>query len=64
MNTNLPDHPVHFTPALHPAAGEDRVVQKKNRNSAATASPRGTPDSQNLRDLYKNENGYRRNPAP
>jgi hypothetical protein len=64
MNSCL--HPVFnlFENVIHPAAGKAVAEKKKKRNSASKSLPKGTPDSLNIRALYKIENGVRRNPAP
>lgn len=38
--------------------------KRKKRNPASTLITRATPDSMNIRDLYKRQDSFRRNPAP
>lgn len=54
----------YFENVLHPAAGKS-VLEKKKRSTVNNIAPsRATPDSLNLRDMLKKQDGFRRNPAP
>ena len=49
---------------IHPAAGRVMVEKKKKRSSSVLPLPKGSPDSLNIRDVYRNQYSVRRNPAP
>ncbi len=53
-----------FINAVHPAAGRAIAEKKKKRTSTTFALPKGSPDSLNIRDIFKSQNSIRRNPAP
>jgi hypothetical protein len=64
MNTYLHNVMLYFEQVVHPAGGKSVAEKRKKRSSASTVFPRATPDSMNIRDLYKRQDGFRRNPAP
>lgn len=64
MNTYLQNMMMLFETVAHPAAGKMAIEKRKQRTSASIARPRATPDSLNIRDVYKNPHSFRRNPAP
>jgi hypothetical protein len=53
-----------FVNVVHPAAGRSAAEKKKKRTSTMLSYQKGTPDSLNMRHLFKNEDSIRRNPAP
>ncbi len=53
-----------FDYVVHPAAGKPVSGKQKKRSNNAPVSPRATPDSIDIRDANKKQEGYRRNPAP
>ncbi len=53
-----------FENVVHPAAGRPVADKQKKRASALPVSPKATPDSLDIRNSYKKEGGFRRNPAP
>lgn len=64
MNTFLHNVPFDFEKVMHPAAGKMMIPKKKNRSSAIAVIPKATPDSLNIRDMFKKQDNFRRNPAP
>ena len=64
MNISLHQIIVLFENIAHPAAGRAVAEKKRKKSSALTAYPNGTPDSRNIRGLYKSQDSVRRNPAP
>jgi len=64
MNTCLHSVFCYFEHVAHPAAGKLVADKKKKRASAVTINPKATPDSLNIRDMYKKQDSFRRNPAP
>ena len=64
MNTYLQHFIYRFEQVVHPAGGKSTPHKKKKRSSASPAIPKATPDSQNIRDLFRKADGFRRNPAP
>lgn len=64
MNESLQTISACFTRVFHPAAGKEAVEKKKRRSSPVTLYPKATPDSQNIRGLFKKQDSFRRNPAP
>jgi hypothetical protein len=64
MNTYLHNVYTYFEQVVHPAGGKSTADKRKKRNTASAIFPRATPDSMNIRDLYKRQDGFRRNPAP
>ena len=63
MNTLLQNVFTLFETVAHPAGGK-LTINKKRKNSIASVNPKATPDSLNIRDLVKRQDGFRRNPAP
>lgn len=53
-----------FENVVHPAAGSLVSDKHKKRNSNMLVNPKATPDSLDIRNSYKNQGGFRRNPAP
>ena len=64
MNTYLHSVMTYFELVAHPASGKSSTDKRKKRNVASMVFPRATPDSMNIRELYKRQDGFRRNPAP
>jgi hypothetical protein len=64
MNTYIHSVMAYFEQVVHPAGGKSSADKRKKRSSASSVLPRATPDSMNIRDLYKREDSFRRNPAP
>ena len=64
MNTYLHSFLTYFEQVVHPAAGKSSAEKRKKRSGASTVIPKATPDSMNIRDLYKRQDSFRRNPAP
>lgn len=54
----------YFEQVVHPAGGKTPAEKRKKRNTTSKVFPSATPDSMNIRDLYKKQDGFRRNPAP
>lgn len=64
MNTTLHQFLNFFESIAHPAAGRAVSEKKRKRSSALQTNPSGTPDSRNIRGIYKSQDCVRRNPAP
>ena len=64
MNTYLQNFIYRFEQVVHPAGGKTTPDKKKKRSTKSSALPKATPDSQNIRDLFRRADGFRRNPAP
>lgn len=64
MNTYIHSVMTYFEQVMHPAGGKSPADKRKKRSSASSVFPRATPDSMNIRELYKREDSFRRNPAP
>lgn len=64
MNISISQFITLFESIAHPAAGRAVAEKKKKRSSAMQAYPTGTPDSRNIRGVYKSQDSIRRNPAP
>ena len=64
MNISLHQIITLFDYIAHPAAGKAVMEKKRKKSSAIPAYPNGTPDSRNIRGVYKSQDSIRRNPAP
>ncbi len=64
MNTYIHSVMTYFDKVVHPAGGKSSVDKRKKRSETGFVFPKATPDSMNIRDLYKREDSFRRNPAP
>ena len=64
MNTYLHSFMTYFEQVVHPAGGKSSTDKRKKRSSTSTVFPKATPDSMNIRELYKRQDSFRRNPAP
>jgi hypothetical protein len=64
MNNYLQSILMYFENVAHPAAGKYANLKKRKRSGASSLNPNATPDSLNIRDLIKRQDGFRRNPAP
>jgi hypothetical protein len=65
MNTHLQSAFTYLENVVHhPAAGKAVAQKKKRRASAMPVIPKATPDSLNIRDMFKKQDSFRRNPAP
>jgi hypothetical protein len=64
MNISLHQFLTLLESIAHPAAGKAVSEKKRKRNSAMPVYPSGTPDSRNIRGVYKSQDCIRRNPAP
>lgn len=64
MNTYLHSIITLFEQVVHPAGGKSSPEKTKKRSSVVPVIPKATPDSLNIRELYKRQDSFRRNPAP
>lgn len=64
MNTSLHQFLTLFEDIAHPAAGRAVSEKKRKRTSTLSNYPNGTPDSRNIRGVFKSQDSTRRNPAP
>ena len=64
MNTYFHNVLSLFDYVIHPAAGKLVAEKQKKRSTILPVTPKATPDSLNIRDSYKKQGSFRRNPAP
>ena len=64
MNHYLHNVTALFLPVFHPAGGRTESEKKRKKTATPPFRLKATPDSQNIRDQFKKQDGFRRNPAP